>query len=530
MKRLVLMFKKLRRFFSRSEWLVRLLSLDRSADSPLRSGVILIQIDGLSRTEFEKAIQAGRMPFLKKCPGQKHRLVSHYSGLPSTTPAVQAELFYGVPTAVPAFSFRHHQTQKMMTMIQTDDATLLEQRLQETGKEAFSGGSVYSDMYTGGADKVNFCASRPGLDSSLRQSGSLALFVALILHGFMFLRMLVLFVIEMVLAVFDIFLGLFERKSFLKELTFIPHRIGVCILLRELVAAGVMLDAALGMPVIHCNLLGYDEQAHRRGPSSTFAHWTLKGIDACIRRICRFARSSAYREYDVWIYSDHGQEATIPYESREGRTIQQAVADILRQGGIEENAISTHSESIQLKRVSWIGSGVLPTILEGSDGSTHNSFSIAADGPVGHLYLSQPLDAQTREIVGKALAHEAGVPVVMATENGGKIRAWTRKGTLRWPEEAAAIIGRDHPFFEEVCQDAIRLVQHADAGDFVLFGWGADAPPLNFGFENGGHGGFGPQETHGFLLLPQNAELAKNSKTFLRPADVHQALMLYQRS
>ena len=66
--------------------------------------------------------------------------------------------------------------------------------------------------------------------------------------------MLVLFLIEMVLAVIDVFLGVFERKSFLKELTFIPHRIGVCILLRELVAAGVMLDAALGMPVIHCNL------------------------------------------------------------------------------------------------------------------------------------------------------------------------------------------------------------------------------------------------------------------------------------
>jgi hypothetical protein len=276
--------------------------------------------------------------------------------------------------------------------------------------------------------------------------------------------------------------------------------------------------------VIHCNLLGYDEQAHRRGPSSTFAHWTLKGIDACIGRICHFARSSAYREYEVWIYSDHGQEATIPYESREGRSIQQAVADILRRGGIEGTEIAAHSESIQLKRASWIGSGARPRLFEESEAAAHNSFSIAADGPVGHLYLSRPPDARNRDMIGEALAQEAGAPVVMTGEKSGAIWAWTRKGTFNWPEDAAAIIGREHPFFEEVCQDVVRLVRHADAGDFVLFGWGADDPPLNFGFENGGHGGFGPHETHGFLLLPENALPARNSKPFLRPADLHQAL------
>ena len=46
-----------------------------------------------------------------------------------------------------------------------------------------------------------------------------------------------------------------------------------------------MIDATRGLPVIYLDFVGYDEQSHRRGPSSRFAHWSLKGIDGAIGRL-----------------------------------------------------------------------------------------------------------------------------------------------------------------------------------------------------------------------------------------------------
>jgi hypothetical protein len=58
---------------------------------------------------------------------------------------------------------------------------------------------------------------------------------------------------------------------------------------------------------------GYDEQAHRRGPGSAFAHWTLKGIDGVVRDIYRTAMRSRCRNYQIVIYADHGQERVKNY-------------------------------------------------------------------------------------------------------------------------------------------------------------------------------------------------------------------------
>ncbi|MFN2343486.1 MAG: hypothetical protein ABR542_09025, partial [Desulfonatronovibrio sp.] len=85
---------------------VRLLNLPICENSQPGSGLILIQVDGLSYKQFHKALKAKRLPFLRKQIKQGNYTVKpFYSGMPSTTPAVQGEIFYGVRTCVPAFEF-----------------------------------------------------------------------------------------------------------------------------------------------------------------------------------------------------------------------------------------------------------------------------------------------------------------------------------------------------------------------------------------------------------------------------------------
>jgi len=170
-----------------------------------------------------------------------------------------------------------------------------------------------STSTTGGADNSNFCASSLGWGAILKKANPLALSLLFLSNAYNFMRAAVLLVIELFLALFDFVSGVIDGHDLFKELKLVPTRVGITILLRELITMGAKIDIARGMPIVHLNLIGYDEQAHRRGPSSKFAHWTLIGIDDAIARIWRAAKGSACRDYDLWIYSDHGQEKKISY-------------------------------------------------------------------------------------------------------------------------------------------------------------------------------------------------------------------------
>src|SRR5690606_26319128 len=109
-----------------------------------------------------------------------------------------------------------------------------------------------------------------------------------------------LFCLEIGLALRDFFRGQVKGHDFFNELKFVPTRVAISIVLRELCVIGGKIDLSRGMPIVHINFLGYDEQSHRRGPSSRFAHWTLKGIDDSIARLWRAAHRSEWRNYEVW--------------------------------------------------------------------------------------------------------------------------------------------------------------------------------------------------------------------------------------
>src|SRR5450432_686565 len=99
-------FRRWKQRSSRSEWAIRHIGLPPSQGTSETPGILLLQIDGFSRTQLEHAVAHGRMPYLARLLRREgHELHDFYPGLPTTTPAVQAELYYGIHSAVPAFSF-----------------------------------------------------------------------------------------------------------------------------------------------------------------------------------------------------------------------------------------------------------------------------------------------------------------------------------------------------------------------------------------------------------------------------------------
>jgi hypothetical protein len=543
----VLRISRFRRWFSRSEWLIRLLRLTktqgsagegfRNAESPVggrEPGLVLIQIDGLSRRQFQRALAEGHLPFLARLLQERgYTLHSLYSGMPSSTPAMTAELLYGVKGAVPSFSFYSRPNRAIFRMFDPRSARQVDQRLRAQGPPLLAGGSAYACIYTGGAAETHFCASTMALDDLLRRRYPLRLFLILLFSVYSLVRVGVLLAIEFLLALVDCARGLIAGQDLWKELKFVPSRVGVSILMRELATIGAKIDVTRGLPVIYLDLVGYDEQAHRRGPGSRFAHWSLKGIDGAIARIWKAAQRSSQRPYGVWIFSDHGSQETVSYLQKTGRTLSEAITEVFGEAFQtfvgEHDIVGTPSRRTRrsLTGRSSIRPRVTPSHESGKPLIRHREPIVAAMGPIGHVYIDQEPDPDERNRFAQSLIEQAQIPAVTAVEDRGHVRMWTKDGQFVLPDDAALLFPRDHPFLEDVVSDLMALCRHPDAGDFVLWGWERRGPPCAFSMESGSHGGPGLEETHAFALLPAEAPIRIGAKGYLRPLDLRQAALEY---
>jgi endonuclease/exonuclease/phosphatase family metal-dependent hydrolase len=471
-------------------------------------GLILIQIDGISRSQLENAIRVGHLPFLARLIERKHfTLETFYSGFPSTTPAVQAEIFYGVRGAVPAFQFLRRGSGNEFRMYEANASAQVEEELHRLCPHPLlEGAHAYSNIYRAGAIQSHYCAQDFAPDVMWSRLNIFKIIILSVAYAPNILRILVLGIIEFGLAVADAIRGLYEREDFMKEFGFVPARVAVCVVLREAIRFRILLDIERGVQLIHANFLGYDEQAHRRGPHSAFAHWTLKGIDRAIRDIYRAANDSRYRDYELMVYSDHGQEHAIPYSRKYGRDLESALRDSFSKGSLAGYPIWIRKmpkllgNSLDRCR-SLLGLQSRNGLLDAAP-DPERQIVVMAMGPLGHVYFPKKIEAFELEGYAAGLVSEAGIPLVLLPAADGSAIAFTRRGRWMLPQDRAEVFGRSHAFLDELSEDVVALLSHRDLGDLVISGWNPAAVPLTFVVENGAHGGPGTEETAGFLLVP----------------------------
>jgi hypothetical protein len=539
-------FRAFRRALSRSEWLAYLLKLPRSADTSSEAGLVMVQIDGLSHRELKRAIEDGKMPFLKQLiKRENYHLHPLYSGIPSTTPAAQGELFYGIKTAVPSFNYKPHNSESLVRMFEPNAAKKVERRLSAMQTTPLlAKGSCYANNFTGGAAEAHFCPSALGWGAALQGTRPLVLLLLVCSHLYSFIRTLALMLLETLLAIVDCARGLVAGRDLWAELKFIPSRVLIVILLRELTTIGVKIDITRGLPIIHVNFLGYDEQAHRRNPNSLFAHWTLRGIDDAIARIWRATLQSSRRSYDLWIYSDHGQQQVVPYEKTYGQDFAEAATTIFKRIlGCAVDCKTTGSQGIQLERIRMFGgrrtqrlfADILANLGNGNY-AKHSAaeeskpqLSIATLGPVAHLYYSQTLAPHQLSALAHALCTEAHIPVVLYCNPAGQVRVCRQRSEYNLTENPSALFGADYPYPDMACEDIHRLCRHPDAGVLIASGQFPSQPEhtdyqaLSFAVENGAHGGWSDQQTDAFALLPEDIYLPKTVSEGSRLMDLRRA-------
>lgn len=524
---------RLRRRFSRSEWAIERLGLSKCEGTGEEPGLLLIQIDGLARRHLETAMEKGHMPFLRQLHRHgKYRLHTFYSGLPSTTPAVQGELYYGVKSAVPAFCFLDREVGELAMMYYPDCASKIETRLQAHAVGLLKGGSSWFNIYSGGAapDETHFCCAGADLRAMWR-SGGVKNFLLLGLLNFpAVLRVFGLVILEFVIALWQALLGVLHGQWLKQELGVVLSRTFIGVALREIMTIGAKIDLARGLPAVHLNFVGYDEASHRRGPGSRFAFWSLGGIDRAIKELYRAAHRSRRRDYQVWIFSDHGQERTRSFAEEFEGGIDQIIAECL---SVEQPPPSRkrtlgrwapEPQRIvyqQLRRQH--NKGLAPPVDK-----VKSAFVIAAAGPVGHLYFSHPRDDEQKREIARRLIDRGKVPGVLHRHADGTVIWYHVDGESKVPEEVPArLTDRPEALRTEIAHDLIGFCAHPNAGDLILLGWGVRDRAWTFPPERGAHAGFGPDETQGFLLVPSATPLPSTTADYVRPAALRAAALAW---
>lgn len=304
------------------------------------TGLVLMEIDGLSYWHMKKALAQGWMPNTAALIEKDGYVLSRVDcGLPSQTSACQSGIMFGDNFDIPAFRWYDKDERKLF--VSGSDAALINARYSK-GKGLMRGGSSINNMLAGDALKSQLTlATLTGGAPEEEQQRSRDLYY-LFLDPYFFSRAVVLFIGDVLLELWE---GLMQRVQNVqprlnRTAHFYPFvRAATTTLMRDIPAYLMGLDIVRGSPVLYTTYVGYDEVAHHSGPWTRDAFRTLRQYDKVIGRICETIAHHAPRPYEIILLSDHGQSFGATFKQRHGydlkEFIQQRLADGMAVSNIE---------------------------------------------------------------------------------------------------------------------------------------------------------------------------------------------------
>lgn len=499
----------------------------------------MLQVDGLSSRRLLQALARGDMPNLARwLQSGQARLRTIRAASPPSTPVFTAGLLYGARGGVPGFGWYDRALGRQVRMDLAEDVRALEPALAGDRRPLLDGGTSYGTIWPGGAADAffnvvlfNYGATTTGKLVRNAYDKLLSTAAGAVIAGKVASR----FVLELGVGLWDFLRWCRRIRSTRFEWRFLYMRLFVSVVMRDVSTQGAVLDILRGVPRIFVDYLGYDEYAHRRGPDSELALYNLGGIDAAIGRILAAVRAAPEYNYDVFVFSDHGQLATTPFSRVVGRELCELVLDHARAavaGSLRSHDIS---ELVSL-RATEFWTRTLPKGLRGparlyvewlrrrvrrSADERHwkplDAIEVVTGGSIAHIYFDRgaperltldQLDARYPELIavlercpaiGLMVARGADGPIVMC--RGGRWRLGDRRALERL--EPFRRLG-----YELLAMHLMHAAEGARYGDLVLYGAFAEAGDIAFDFEFGSHGGIGPDELDQFIIHPARVPLS----------------------
>jgi hypothetical protein len=540
---------------------------ERSAEQPGQRGFVVIQLDAVSHDDLRFAIEQGWAPRIRRLIERDGWELRKYpAGLPSATPAAQAAIFYGTKEGIPAFRYYIKEERRVIVGSRPADVQHVRDALPQSG--VLEGGSSYTNIYDGGADRAafTFAAKRP-LPLFQKMGGGRILLLSL-LHPIRMVRMLLASLWEYMLEEWNRLVSQVRGES-THYFWYIPLlHIGTDVVLRELQTLAVLLDIYVGVPAIYTTYNSYDEFAHHFGPRSRPAMASIRAMDRRVSEILRLMRRLPGRPYDLYILSDHGQTASTPYRVEFGETLGDTLIAAVRHGVLvmagtgdyafehkdamdflvrELEAVSTVSNvatrRIGLRLGRWLRNqyGLFPLLAEVVRESPETQLVVTYSSSLAHVYWTQPdRPISFDEIRGNAdhralyyflVAHRGIGAVITRMLDGAHVES-IRGRALLTPQGELEILAGEDPLQDYAAttvqrREIARLAQDRHSGDVIVFGaYNAERNRcICFDDQVGAHGAMGGPQYWPFILTPPG--LVPADHTIEDPLDIHPLLKRY---
>jgi hypothetical protein len=228
---------------------------------------------------------------------------------------------------IPGFRWYEKESGRVVHGRSPDHMQAVRERVSRGHPGILEGGSCYVSMFDGDADVALFTMSTIRPQLFFESVRGLGLFLLFFLSPFRVLRLAAL-VVGRYLTRLALRLVALVRPSVLNPFDVISPLVYAIsdTILTEVQTFGVMLDIYRRAPAIYANYNTYDEVAHHVGPDHAAALRVLHAVDNQIRQINRMRARYRRREYDLYILSDHGNTAAVPFSWRSGTTLGQYIA------------------------------------------------------------------------------------------------------------------------------------------------------------------------------------------------------------
>ena len=499
-------------------------------------GLIVVQIDGMSRPALDDVLSTGRMPVLRALVSSGQlRLDRWLPLLPSCTPASQAGILHGDNDGIPGFRWFEKATGRLLVANHPKDAAEIERRLSTGSGLLAHGGVSVGNLLAGDAafSHLTMATIGGGDPGGSRDRGGYPL------DPRSYLRITLEVISEVVREIVQARRQRQERvrPRMRRGWRFALERVVTNVPLRILSTSMVIHEVQRGRPIIYVDYTGYDEVAHHCGPGRPESCDAAENIDRSIGHILD-AVVTAPRPYRLVVLSDHGQSLGATFRQRYGITLVQLIARRIGEGTTFDDATPRSSEySDGLTRISHhvLGFRVAAAIEglpERRPGTSHQRISRVADshgaplaspadaqvadvvvcasGNLGLVCFMSSSDRMTRETIESrypglidSLVGHAGIGMLVLRSGQGVVAIGA--GGMNFLEEDRVIGADPLAGYGSTAAAALRRIAgFANSGDMIVIGRYDPATDEVLSIEElvGSHGGLGGPQGEAFIAYP----------------------------
>ncbi len=501
--------------------------------------LLIVQIDGLSRTVLECGLETGCTPFLGKLlKSRRHRLQPMSVGVPTSTPAFQMAAMYGVRPDIPGFHYYDRDRRGDIHFPRAGHAAYVEDKLARGCRGILDGGAAYGCCFTGGAACNFFTFTSLTRPSGRGLISALSPFVVV---AWVAAKNLALTASEIVKAV-PVLIARFGRHR--NGWRWLQIKLLMSIWVRNFFTLAASRDIYAGVPAIYVNYLGYDEMAHAFGPRSRRAMQALHEIDQSIGQLWAVMRRVPEHDYDAYVLADHGQSSCKPYTVvTKGKPFERWVFDTYLNPA---RASVPDAPRVGLRQGVRARRAGTPALIQhfmnyidedyfrrfDPEAYEHDGVRAISAGPNAFIYdlhADAPLSgaALERRFPGLAekLSTSSGIGFVLArSANGTALCYWRGNCCTLTQDNPGPFAGRADAV--SVVEGLVGLMKMPSAGDLVIFGTDTADGTVSFISEHGAHAGPAWDEMQTFIICPVAAALPQ---TITHPTQLYGVFMGYRK-